>query len=101
MIQPPLDVETDALVPLDIALTERIRSKLDLVISDSRNVEIKVREGVVTLSGRLRDSAQSRVAAFVTHRVDGVTNVVNKLTVGVVRRVAQKSVPARPARASS
>lgn len=82
MIQSPLATESIQSPPNDTTLTERIRTKLALVISDPRHIEIRVKDGIVTLSGQLRDSAQSRAASLITHRVDGVTNVVNKLTVG-------------------
>jgi hypothetical protein len=61
-------------------MIDRIRNMLALVIPDPRGIDIKIQGGVVTLSGQLRDSAQRRAATLITHRVDGVTNVVNKLT---------------------
>ena len=83
MIQPNLD----SVSPTDGGsngddIIARIRNKLALVIPDPRHIEIRVNGGVVTLSGALQDSAQRRAATMITHRVDGVTNVVNKLTIG-------------------
>jgi hypothetical protein len=83
MLEPSPDpvVNLDPTEP-DTAMIERIRNMLALVIPDPRGIEIKVRGGVVTLIGQLRDTAQQRAATLITHRVDGVTNVVNKLSIG-------------------
>lgn len=84
-------------------MIEKIRSMLALVIPDPRGIDIKVRGSVVTLSGQLRDAAQQRAATLITHRVQGVTNVVNKLTLGrdgfvhgaLLRPVRRKSATER------
>jgi hypothetical protein len=65
----------------DDELVERVRTRLAVILADLA-FEVKAKAGVVTLTGQIRDSAQSRAASLVTHRVEGVTNVVNKLAVG-------------------
>lgn len=82
MIQPLDPVSVEEQDNDERRLIERIRNRLAVVIPDARGIEIKVRGGVVTLSGIVRDSAQRRIATIATHQVAGVTNVVNKLTDG-------------------
>lgn len=82
MAQTDLDlVSQPAVRPDDADLVERVRAKLTVVFADLP-LEVKAKAGVVTLAGQIRDSAQSRAASLITHRVEGVTNVVNKLTIG-------------------
>jgi hypothetical protein len=82
MAQTDLDLES---LPInrsnDDDLVERVRAKLAVVFADL-DLDVKAKAGVVTLTGQIRDSAQSRAASLITHRVEGVTNVVNKLTLG-------------------
>jgi hypothetical protein len=97
MIQSPLSAESIQTTPGDTTLVDRIRDKLALVISDPRNIEVKAKDGIVTLSGQLRDAAQCRAASLITHRVDGVTNVVNKLTIGRGWSITVNGSASRPA----
>lgn len=48
----------------------------------SRNVDVDVQQGVVTLSGIVETAAASTEAADLANSVDGVTKVVNQLKVG-------------------
>jgi hypothetical protein len=66
----------------DATLIDRVRTKLLNMLADARHIEVKATGGIVTLVGSIRDSAQSRAAVLITHRVEGVRNVVNKLTIG-------------------
>ncbi len=59
----------------------KVRSSLD---SDSRivsrNITVRVRKGVVTLTGSVPTDDQRGLAAKVSGVIDGVSSVVNKLT---------------------
>lgn len=94
MAQTDLDVASNpARASTDDELSERVRAKLAIVFSNIPAIEVKARLGVVMLSGQIRDWAQGRAASLIAHRVDGVTNVVNKLTIG--RSPFMSLVPAR------
>jgi osmotically-inducible protein OsmY len=47
-------------------------------------IEVEVREGVVTLRGRVREEKQRLKAERITRKVKGVKKVVNELRVGTV-----------------
>ncbi|MEO3798182.1 CBS domain-containing protein [Nonomuraea sp. B10E15] len=47
---------------------------------DTSGVRVEVRQGVVTLSGQMDRRTETRVAARMTARVNGVVDVINNLT---------------------
>ncbi|MER5599189.1 CBS domain-containing protein [Streptomyces sp. NPDC002265] len=46
----------------------------------SRSVEVSVTEGVVTLTGHMERKSETEIALSMTRRIDGVVDVVGKLT---------------------
>jgi osmotically-inducible protein OsmY len=46
-------------------------------------IEVEVKEGVVTLSGKVKSERQKDRAESLTKKVRGVTKVVNKLVIEV------------------
>jgi osmotically-inducible protein OsmY len=68
--------------PSDGALTDRVRQKLvsDPEIKGSR-VEVDVKQGVVTLGGRVETAKAKQKAEKLTKKVSGVKKVVNNLDV--------------------
>jgi osmotically-inducible protein OsmY len=47
--------------------------------ADPERFEVQVRDGIVTLSGELEQRTQIPVAVQMTHQVDGVVDVVDRL----------------------
>ena len=54
------------------------------------NIEVDVDDGVVTLKGKVRTQAEKRRAARLTHRVEGVVGVENRLEVETMSRTDQQ-----------
>jgi CBS domain-containing protein len=48
--------------------------------ADPQRLDVEVREGIVTLSGELEQRSHIPIAVQLTHRVDGVIDVVNRLS---------------------
>ena len=46
-------------------------------------IEVEVKEGVVTLSGKVKNERQKNRAERVTKKVRGVTKVINKLVIEI------------------
>jgi hyperosmotically inducible protein len=67
----------------DATITAKVKAALiaEKGIS-SADIDVDTSKGVVTLTGRVADSAQVERAAQVARGVDGVTTVQNRLTAG-------------------
>jgi hyperosmotically inducible periplasmic protein len=66
----------------DGALTAKIKSKMALDDSvRARNIDVTTTDHVVTLSGTVRSAAEHDRAVQLARETDGVTRVVDKLTV--------------------
>jgi hyperosmotically inducible protein len=67
----------------DATITAKVKAALvaEKGIS-STDIDVDTSKGVVTLTGRVADSAQIERAAQVAKGVDGVTTVQNRLTAG-------------------
>ena len=52
----------------------------DLLVTDPSRVAVEVADGVVTLTGELDTRIDAEVAVAYTHRVEGVVDVVDRLT---------------------
>jgi hyperosmotically inducible protein len=67
----------------DATITAKVKAALiaEKGIS-SADIDVDTSKGVVTLTGRVADSAQVERAAQVAKGVDGVTTVQNRLTAG-------------------
>ena len=48
---------------------------------DPQTISVSIKDGVVTLSGTVRNAHERRMAAAAAWVVDGVTDVVNDITV--------------------
>jgi hyperosmotically inducible protein len=67
----------------DAGLTARVKTALIAEGQlNSRDIDVDTRNGVVTLTGTVPDSAQSDRAAQVAKGIDGVKQVENHLRVG-------------------
>jgi hyperosmotically inducible protein len=72
----------DPKVMTDDTITDQIRLKLtsDHVVKGGA-LEVKVENGVATLSGSVDQPAQKEKAASIAHKVKGVKQVVNNIVV--------------------
>ena len=50
---------------------------------DPSEVDVQVHDGVVTLAGQLEEKGHTEIAASLTRAIDGVVDVVNRLTFAV------------------
>ncbi|GGR96488.1 hypothetical protein GCM10010269_39160 [Streptomyces humidus] len=61
--------------------TEVVREVLaDALCLPPRSVEVSVTEGVVTLTGQMERKSETEIAVAMTRRIDGVVDVVGRLT---------------------
>ncbi len=71
----------------DEDLQRLVRDRLDQQHGvDPENVTISVRDGVVTLSGRVGTEAEQRIADHILSDAIGLTNYNNELVVDPIRR---------------
>ena len=63
----------------DSVLTERVRAALGRVVPDAHAIEVKVRDGCVTLKGPVTQEEVGEIVAC-TQRVRGVKQVENRLS---------------------
>jgi len=70
----------------DGALTAKIKSKMALDDSvEARRIDVTTKDHVVTLSGEVRSVAEHDRAMSLAKETDGVTQVIDRLRVGVPR----------------
>jgi len=73
--------------PSDDVIYDQVRRKLT---SDrdvrGGGIEVEVKDGVVTLQGKVRTEKQKKKAERITRKVKGVANVVNRLIVEAYSR---------------
>lgn len=67
----------------EAGLTGKVKSKLaaDVKLSTLTSIDVDSNGSVVTLSGHVPNSADKKLAERVAHSVEGVSKVVNQLTV--------------------
>jgi len=72
-----------AAVVTDAALTTAVKTKL-LADSEVKGLKIDVdtKDGVVTLTGRVKNAAEKAAAIRIARGTDGVKDVQDKLTIG-------------------
>ena len=72
----------DPKVLTDDAITDQVRIKLagDPIVKGGA-LEVKVENGVVTLSGSVDSQTQKDKAGSITHKVKGVKQVVNQIVI--------------------
>jgi osmotically-inducible protein OsmY len=78
------DVDTDMKRP-DEWITMKIQSKyfLDTTVK-GRKIDVETKSGVVTLTGTVGTEAEKKQAAEMARETEGVTRVVNQLTISAV-----------------
>lgn len=79
---PALAQEAPAPPTGDPAVAARVGAQLDREGFREKDVRVRVREGVVTLSGHVSSASEKEEAAGVARAVRGVSEVVNELAVG-------------------
>lgn len=68
----------------DDLIYDEVRRRLaNDMTAQGGGIEVEVKEGVVTLSGKVKSERQKNRAERITRRVKGVTKVVNKLVIEV------------------
>ena len=67
----------------DVAIKTAVKAKLaaDVKLSTLTNIEVNSTNGIVTLSGQVRDESDRMQAVAVARSVDGVVRVNNELQV--------------------
>ncbi|HET7611864.1 MAG TPA: BON domain-containing protein [Rhodanobacteraceae bacterium] len=78
--------------PGDRQLHERIRSELGRLVGQPGQVEARVNDGLVTLSGSVQSAEMDRLIAAVS-AIPGVRHVDNRLSVGAMPSGAPGSQP--------
>ncbi|MEN6607047.1 MAG: BON domain-containing protein [Bryobacteraceae bacterium] len=68
--------------PTDDRIYDEVRRKLagDSLVKGG-GFEVEVKEGVVTIRGKVREEKQKKKATRLAHKVKGVKNVINELRV--------------------
>jgi hyperosmotically inducible protein len=70
--------------PSDDLIYDEVRRRLaNDMTAQGGGIEVEVKEGVVTLSGKVKSEKQKDRAETLTKRVRGVTKVVNKLVIDI------------------
>lgn len=66
----------------DDYLNDMVRQRLaaDSLVKGG-NIDVEVKDGVVTLVGKVQEAKQKDKAERLTKKIDGVKSVVNKLTI--------------------
>lgn len=66
----------------DMATTIKVMTKI-LVRKElgSLDIHVKAEQGIVTLSGKVNEADEKELAEKIAHEVEGVTTVVNKLSI--------------------
>ena len=68
----------------DDLIYDEVRRRLaNDMTAQGGGIEVEVKEGVVTLSGKVKNQRQKDRAERVTKKVRGVTKVINKLAIEV------------------
>ncbi|MFB3778634.1 MAG: BON domain-containing protein [Bryobacteraceae bacterium] len=68
----------------DDQIYDEVRRRLaNDMTAQGGGIEVEVKEGVVTLSGKVKNERQKSRAERITRKVKGVTKVVNKLVIEV------------------
>jgi osmotically-inducible protein OsmY len=70
--------------PSDDLIYDEVRRRLaNDMTAQGGGIEVEVKEGVVTLSGKVKTEKQKARAETLTRRVRGVTKVINKLVLDI------------------